>query len=177
MRPVFVAFLSLAAACGPIQSGSLIVDAQAELTAAQTAQGSQHAPFEYTAAEEYLHKAREEQSYAEFERAVVFARKSRDCARVARAKSETTIRKELSAGTAAVSTKARCRPGPERMKLMLDPDQEPNAQPVAEEPKDPPAPKKMPPKKKNVVEEPKDPEPVREPVKPKDEPLPEGDSE
>ncbi len=176
MRPVFVAFLSLAA-CGPIQSGSLLVDAQAELAAAQTAEGDKHAPFEFVAAEEYLHKAREEQSYAEFERAVIFARKARDCARVARTKSEQSMRKELAADMAGVSTKARCRPGPERMKVMLDPDQEPNAQPVAEEPKDPPAPKKMPPKKKKVDEEPKDPEPPRDVVKPKDEPLPEGDSE
>lgn len=183
MRPLCFA-LALSsigfAACGPIQSGALLVDAQAELSAAQTAQADKHAPFEIVAAEEYLHKAREEQSYAEFERAVDFAEKSRDCARVARTRSEAIMRKEI-AGDAAIdpgpTTKARCRPGPERTRAMLDADQEPAAQAPGTEPKDPPpaAVKKKAPVKKA---EPKDPPPVEEErkvVKPKEEPLPEGD--
>jgi hypothetical protein len=175
---VFVALAALAlASCGPIQSGALVVDAQAELSAAQTAQGDKHAPFEYTAAEEYLHKAREEQSYAEFERAVDFARKSRDCARVARTKAEQVTRKEMGALELGPTTKARCRPGPERMKEMLDPDQEPAAQPVeTTKPAAPPAKKKVAPAKKEA--EPQDPKPEapRQVVKPKDE-MPEGDAE
>lgn len=185
MRPLCfaLALSSVAISCGPIQSGALLVDAQAELSAAQTAQADKHAPFEIVAAEEYLHKAREEQSYAEFERAVDFAKKSRDCARVARTRSEAMMRKEI-AGDASIdpgpTTKARCRPGPERMRVMLDADQEPAAQAPSTEPKDPPPAVKKKPAAKKVEPkaEPKDPPPAEEErkvVKPKDEPLPEGD--
>jgi hypothetical protein len=173
--------VALLASCGPIQSGALIVDAAAELSAAQTSQGDKHSPFEFVAAEEYLHKAREEQSYAEFERAVDFAKKSRDCARVARSRAEAAMRKEIAGEAAAAmpgpTTKARCRPGPERLRPMLDPDQEPAAQPIAE-PTTPQPVKKQPAKAAPKKDEPKDPPPAeRTVVKPKEETpaLPEGD--
>ena len=42
------------------------------------------APYEYYSAVEYLHKAREEVGYSEYEAAIEFARKSRKFARKAR---------------------------------------------------------------------------------------------
>lgn len=97
--------------CGPVQSGRLLVDAQAELTAAETAAADKEAPFEYVAAEQYLHKAREEQSRSEYEIAVAFAGKARDCARAAREIAEAKTRAALGAKGAAASSGARCAPG------------------------------------------------------------------
>ncbi|HJZ85825.1 MAG TPA: hypothetical protein VKN99_11675 [Polyangia bacterium] len=42
------------------------------------------APYEYTSAVEYLHKAREEASYAQFQFAIAFGHKSEDMAEKAR---------------------------------------------------------------------------------------------
>lgn len=100
------------ASCGPIQSRTVVVDATAELARAATARASEHAPFEYVAAEEYLHQAREEESRAEFELAVRFAKKARDCARVARRKAEDTRRADLGSSSAPDPRARRCSPGP-----------------------------------------------------------------
>jgi hypothetical protein len=62
--------------CGPTQSTALIMDADVQLEAARAADGPKLAPFEYTSAEVYLHKAREEQGYADYEVAIDFARKA-----------------------------------------------------------------------------------------------------
>jgi hypothetical protein len=144
-RAMLISSLLGLASCGPVKSGTLLVDAQAELSAARLADGERHAPFEFAAAEEYIHRAREEQSYAEFERAIVFAEKSRDCARLARKKSELTLREEVGAVDAKRSPRgalgpslpgeASCKPGP------ADRDA-PNADPSLVQklklPKDPP---------------------------------------
>lgn len=106
----------------------MIVDAAAELEAAKTAQGPDQAPFEYTAAEAYLHKAREEQSYADFETAVLFARKSRDCARAARQLAEAATRESLKATRTRGENESRCRPGPLREPPIPDAQEEPNAE-------------------------------------------------
>ncbi|MFN7130505.1 MAG: DUF4398 domain-containing protein [Myxococcales bacterium] len=74
------------AACGPVQSTSLIIDADVELGAARTADASRLAPYEYTAAELYLHKAREEQGYADYEQAIDFAQKAANFAKDAKQK-------------------------------------------------------------------------------------------
>ncbi|MCK6548541.1 DUF4398 domain-containing protein [Myxococcota bacterium] len=174
--------------CGPVQSGTLIVDAQAELAAAQTAGGDRHAPFEYVAAEEYLHKAREEQSYADFEVSVEFARKARTCARAAKLLAERATRSTMGVD-AATKKITPCRAGPDRGPGSLAASEEPAARglPIATtaegsadetmpastvgapkqggEPEDPPpepAPKK---KVKKADAEPDDPPPP--PVKPK----------
>jgi hypothetical protein len=186
-RPaLFIAGPLVLAACGPVQSSSLLVDAQAELAAARTAEAEKQAPFEYTAAEEYLHKAREEQSYADYEVSIDFARKARDCARLARQISEAKMRTAVGATGASTAGAPRCRPGPERSVAMLDPSEEPAA-------KDPRAGQKNAKDKAKVVadeakkkatiksdpNEPKDPKaPKTTPKKvvaPKDESLPEGD--
>ncbi len=116
--------LSLALGCGPVQSSTLIVDAAAELAAAKTAQADVHAPFEYVAAEEYLHKAREEQSYADYEVAVLYAEKSRDCARVARSRAEAMTKEAMGTTRATHATKSKCRPGPPRLIPLPDPSEE-----------------------------------------------------
>ncbi len=128
-RLLFVALLSAGApiACGPIQSSSLLVDASADLSAARTAEAERLAPFEYVAAEEYLHKAREEQSYANFEIAVEFAKKSRDCALVALVRAEAKTSKSLGAKRPTRRTGATCRPGPDRNASIPAADQEPAA--------------------------------------------------
>ena len=162
--------LSFALGCGPVQSSTLIVDAQAELAAAKTAQADQHAPFEYVAAEEYLHKAREEQSYADFQIAVIYAEKSRDCARVARSRAEAITKEGLGTTRATHTTKAKCRPGPERMIPIPDPSEEVSAvkaRPLIEQ------------QKKQQESAPPPPAPEKKPVKPNEptDPLPEGDDE
>lgn len=116
-RSILLGVVGMLVSCGPIKSGTLLVEAQAELSAASLAEADKHAPFEYAAAEEYIHKAREEQSYAEFERAIMFARKSRDCARIARGKAQLTVADEMGAPEerpTAAPSKLVCVPGPLR---------------------------------------------------------------
>jgi hypothetical protein len=63
------------AACGPIQYiGTVTQDAASQVAAARSAQADKYAPYEYTAAVEYLHKAREEEGYADHQSAVKFGR-------------------------------------------------------------------------------------------------------
>jgi hypothetical protein len=64
------------AACGPIVSGVQIINADIALSAAKTAGADQHSLYEYTAAQQYLHKAREEHGYSDFSAARVFADKA-----------------------------------------------------------------------------------------------------
>lgn len=164
--------VALACGCGPIQSSTLIVDAAAELAAAKTANADAAAPFEYVAAEEYLHKAREEQSYADFQLAVAYAEKSRDCSRVARTRAEAFTKAAMGTTRATHTTKSKCRPGPERLIPIPDPSEEAaalKARPQIEEQKKAAEPKK---------EEKKDSE--RKPVKagePAEPDLPEGDDQ
>lgn len=73
-------------ACGPIQSTSALIDADVEIEAARAAGAATSAVYEFVSAEAYLHKAREEVGYAQYELAADFAAKARDTARVARKK-------------------------------------------------------------------------------------------
>lgn len=88
-----------------------MVDAAAELSAAKTAEADTKSPYEYTAAESYLHKAREDHSYANFETAERFARKARDCAQLARARAELATRTDIGASASALPVGLRCRGG------------------------------------------------------------------
>lgn len=101
-------------ACGPIQSRATLVDAVAELSAARAAQAEIHAPFELVAAEVYLEKARQEQSYADFETAVRFAEKSRACAEAARRLAMTRAKASFGVAEADQERIPACRPGPDR---------------------------------------------------------------
>ncbi len=83
---VFVCGVS--SGCAPIVSGVQIVNANIALSAAQTAGAKKNAPYELTAATEYLEKAREENAYSDFAAARVYADKSVDFAQKARKKAE-----------------------------------------------------------------------------------------
>lgn len=185
-----IVLIGLLAGCGPIQSTSVIIDAQAELAAATTANARDLAPFEYVAAEAYLHKAREEQSYADFQVSVEYGEKSLDCARVARMRAESAARESLGTTRPTKATAKKCLPGPHRANLPpADEEKEAGSGPKVSVKTPPPAPKRpgepsdpkpgepadpgpadpAPPQNKNLVEEPD--------VMPDgDAPLPEGDS-
>jgi hypothetical protein len=81
-----LAALATLSGCGPIQSTSALVDADVQLEAARTAGAATSAPYEFTAAEAYLHKAREEAGYAQYEASADFATRARDLAKTARQK-------------------------------------------------------------------------------------------
>ncbi len=75
------------AACGPVESTSVIIEADTALHNAKTAEADQKSPYEYTAAEQYLHKAREKWGTSDFEYSIDYASKARDLAKTARDKS------------------------------------------------------------------------------------------
>ena len=98
MRPLLgaCALLLFSTGCGPIISTYLIVGAQADLEGAKAAEADRYAVYEYTAASEYLHKAREEQGFADFGPSIDFAYKAKDLAQKAtlRAQDEKKKRSE-----------------------------------------------------------------------------------
>jgi hypothetical protein len=72
--------------CGPVQSTSALLDADVELEGARAAGAATAAPYEFTSAEAYLHQARLESSYSQYESAIGYANRARDLAREARRK-------------------------------------------------------------------------------------------
>ena len=82
------------AACGPVQSTAHLLDADVQLEAARTAQADKLAPYEWTAANLYLHKAREEVGYADFEQAVTYAQKASKFANAARDVAMKAVKKD-----------------------------------------------------------------------------------
>lgn len=102
-----LAFMVLAAValgatgCGPIQSTSLIMDADVQLEAARAADAPKYAPYEYTLAEAYLHKAREEQGYADYQVCIDFAQKALDNAKKAKEAAVTQVKEQGVNGTPA----------------------------------------------------------------------------
>jgi hypothetical protein len=81
-----VIFASALSGCAPVVSGVQVVQAKIELESAETAGARTLAPYEYTAAAEYLHKAREEAGYSDFLAARNFALKAEKLAKEAREK-------------------------------------------------------------------------------------------
>lgn len=72
-------------ACGPIQYIAQVPrGAAVDLEAAKAANADKYAPYEYTSAVEYLHKAREEEGYADHQAAVHFGKIAQDMAQKAR---------------------------------------------------------------------------------------------
>ncbi len=75
----------LGTGCGPVQYITTVTQqAASEVAAAKSANAEKYAPFEYTAAIEYLHKAREEEGYADHSDAVRFGRLAKEHAAKAR---------------------------------------------------------------------------------------------
>lgn len=88
------ALVGLAAACGPVQSTAYLIDADVQLEAARTAQADKFAPYEWTSANLYIHKAREEVGYSDFEQAVTYAQKAAKFASAARDMAMKSVRKD-----------------------------------------------------------------------------------
>src|SRR6185503_16789286 len=89
-----VCVVASTAGCGPIISTYLVVAAQADLDGAKAAEAEKYAVYEYTAASEYLHKAREEQGFADFGPAIDFAYKAQDLAQKATARAQEEKKRE-----------------------------------------------------------------------------------
>lgn len=82
--PLLLSLSLASASCGPVQSTALLLDAEVQLQAAKTAGADKYAPYEWTAANLYIRKAREEVGYSDFEVAVDFAQKAARFAKEAR---------------------------------------------------------------------------------------------
>lgn len=67
---------SFATACGPIQSTAWLLDSEKAIAEARAAKADTRAVYEWTRANLYYDKAREEAGYSDFEQAVDYAKKS-----------------------------------------------------------------------------------------------------
>ena len=97
---VLLAILATTTGCGPVISTYLIISAQADLDGARAAEAEKYAVYEYTSASEYLHKAREEQGYADFGPAIDFAYKAQDMAVKAEKRADDEKKKAMDQGGA-----------------------------------------------------------------------------
>jgi hypothetical protein len=78
--------ITSAAGCGPIEYINQVSSkAASAVEAAKLAQADKYAPYEYTSAQEYLHKAREEAGYSEYQISIEYGHKSEEFANKARA--------------------------------------------------------------------------------------------
>lgn len=160
-----------ATGCGPIRAGGLLVEASAELSAAETAQAPKRAPYEYWAAHSYLRKAKQDHSYANYETAEIFAAKSVNCSQLARAIAEKSARKEMGASKVGIPEDLICPVGTKKARVRRAVRQDQLYRSVPEdtaEPVDPTAPR---------LKAPADPKPSRTSASPSDEPLPPGDDD
>ena len=102
-----------AAGCGPIEYINQVgVKAAGAVSAAKLAQADRYAPYEYTAAEEYLHKAREEAAYAEYEDAIEYGRKAEELADKGRAISVAKLSQSAGASSRATPASESSAPAP-----------------------------------------------------------------
>lgn len=74
--------------CGPVQSTQRISEAEVDFERARVAEAHEKAPYEYFSAKYYLHKAKEEWGYSDFEAAYDYARKAKQAARAAKLKAK-----------------------------------------------------------------------------------------
>ena len=74
---------ALLSACGPTQSTIRINEAEVAFEKAQLNKASEAAPYEYHSARLYLHKAKEEWGYSDFEAALDYATRSKEMAEMA----------------------------------------------------------------------------------------------
>ena len=79
-----VAVAGALSGCGPVKSTSHLLDAEVQIQAARTAGAEKYAPYEWTAANLYIHKAREEVGYSDYQSGVDFAEKASRYANEAR---------------------------------------------------------------------------------------------
>jgi hypothetical protein len=99
--------------CGPIEYINQVgIKAAAAVSAAKLAQADRYAPYEFTAAEEYLHKAREEAGYAEYEDAIEFGRRAEELADKGRAIAVARLSQSGGASSMATPETERQAPAP-----------------------------------------------------------------
>lgn len=91
---LFAVLPYILAGCGPIRSTAFIIDAEVQIQAAKTAGAEKLAPYEWTAANLYIYKAREEVGTSDYGVAVDFAEKASRYANEARDKSLAITREE-----------------------------------------------------------------------------------
>ena len=85
MRALLLGLALLAPGCGPIEYLNQVARKAAQAVAeAKKADAERWAPYEYWSAVEYLHKAREEGGYADYQVAIEFGKKAQDYAHQAR---------------------------------------------------------------------------------------------
>ena len=101
-----VALAGALTGCGPVRTTAHIIDAEVDIGAARSVGAEKRAAYEWTAANLYLHKAREEVAYSNYQSGVEFATKASDCAKAARMKSTNQSDK------AAVEAQQKCEPKP-----------------------------------------------------------------
>ncbi|MBN1209295.1 MAG: DUF4398 domain-containing protein [Myxococcaceae bacterium] len=95
---VLVALAGALAGCGPVRSTANILDAEVQIQAARTAGAEKLAPYEWTAANLYIHKAREEVSYSDYQAGVDFAVKASKYANEARKRAMEAAGSDTSSG-------------------------------------------------------------------------------
>ncbi len=78
--------------CGPVQSTAYLLDADVQIQAAKTAGAEKYAQYEWTSANLYIKKAREEVGYSDFEAGVEFAQKASKYANEAREKAMSAVK-------------------------------------------------------------------------------------
>jgi hypothetical protein len=109
---VIVALAPLTA-CGPVEYISQVGNkAASAVSSAKLAQADRYAPYEYTAAEEYLHKAREEAGYAEYQDAIEYGRRSEELANRARAISVAKLAEQASKSSRVTPATEQEEPSP-----------------------------------------------------------------
>jgi hypothetical protein len=88
-RPaIFLILTALLVGCGPVGSTVRIGDAEASLERARVADAQDRAPYEYHMAAYYLHKAKEEWGYSDFEASRDYATEAKRSAEAALLKSK-----------------------------------------------------------------------------------------
>lgn len=96
----FAPLLLAVLGCGPVEYINQVGNkAASAVSAAKLASADRYAPYEYTKAEEYLHKAREEAGHAEYEDAIDYGHKAEDLANLARAITVKRMAEESAAAT------------------------------------------------------------------------------
>jgi hypothetical protein len=82
---VLLVYAAMGTGCGPVQYVSQVTQrAATEVAAARSAGADKLAPYEFTTAQLYLHKAREEAGYADYQAAIRFGKRAEIMARKAR---------------------------------------------------------------------------------------------
>jgi hypothetical protein len=104
------AALVCAPGCGPIEYLNISTKAGAALASAKQANAEQLAPYEYTAAEEYLHKAREEAGYSQYQQSIEFGRRAESLAE--RAHALAVAKGQASSGAASLAAPTAAPPEP-----------------------------------------------------------------